>query len=476
MSEDRYKKILISSAAGIFVLMALVVAVFWDFFLGRVNDRFIPRPTSAELSSDYAHSFKSTLPVLYIRCDDFDAITNPPEDIYPRRGESNAAMIVFNDDSNTLFDEPSELYPKIRIKIRGRSSASQQKRPYAIEFQKESGEPIDMPFLSFDPESDFVLHAPYIDKSCLRNYIAYTLAGELMDNAPHCELVEVFVTDGKTPIEEANYLGVYLAVEKIKPNGQIVDITEFNDEPSDDENLEIRGGYIFRRDKFDEGTDDVTVLPVTGRLVEYQVKFPVPADLSEDNKYKIFRELVFLEDIVYKHDYELMKKYIDIDSFIYAIMINEFSLNTEAFEGSAYFYRPVDGKLTAGPVWDFDMAFGNSVYLPATGGLGFQEKRLELGYMENEEFIRDFASKWRELREPGMTFSDEHLIYVFDSAVADIGEGFERNSSRYPELFDGTSKILGNYMFFTSYQEELDFLRAYLLERAAWMDEYFSQY
>ncbi len=462
--------VLLASAAA----LAVVLALFGDFRLDFKNDRFHPRPSAAQLSSAYARDFSSTLPVVYIQTDEKAVLTQPDETVYPRRGEATCELMVFDDGENALTDEPSQTYTNVRVKIRGRSSSTYEKRPYAVEFRDESGNPIERDFLGFDAESDFVLHAPYIDKSGLRNYLAYTLAGELMGNAPACRLVEVFITDGDAPLEEADYAGIYLAVEKIKADSNTVGVTHFERKDTLEKQIADGGGYIIRRDKYDEGTDDVTILPATFQRYEYQVVFPKPLDLSEGEMMMIHHETMFFEDLVYYDTFAEMEKYIDIDSFVSAIMINEFTRNTEAFEGSAYFYRDVGGKFTAGPVWDFDLSLSNAALFFSPEGTTYTEKRLEACYMEHPEFMALFVEKWFAQRAPGGTFSDEHLLAVFDGAVAQMGAALERNARRYPALFDGTTDVPGNIAHYASYEEELAHLREFMIERAAWMDAYFG--
>ena len=41
-------------------------------------------------------------------------------------------------------------------------------------------------------------------------------------------------------------------------------------------------------------------------------------------------------------------------------LINEWCSNMDASLTSTYFYKPVGEPLYAGPVWDFDIAFGNN--------------------------------------------------------------------------------------------------------------------
>jgi len=54
------------------------------------------------------------------------------------------------------------------------------------------------------------------------------------------------------------------------------------------------------------------------------------------------------------------RKYIDIDSWIDHHILNVVLFNVDALHLSAYFYKPRNGRLTMGPLWDMDRAMGST--------------------------------------------------------------------------------------------------------------------
>ena len=42
-----------------------------------------------------------------------------------------------------------------------------------------------------DPHHEWVLHGPFLDKTLIRNYMWYNIAGEIMDYAPNVRFCEV---------------------------------------------------------------------------------------------------------------------------------------------------------------------------------------------------------------------------------------------------------------------------------------------
>src|SRR5262249_15860106 len=53
-------------------------------------------------------------------------------------------------------------------------------------------------------------------------------------------------------------------------------------------------------------------------------------------------------------------KYIDVDAAIDHHILNVLAFNVDALRLSGYFYKPRQGKLTFGPLWDFDRALGST--------------------------------------------------------------------------------------------------------------------
>ena len=95
---------------------------------------------------------------------------------------------------NHLDDTP-DLESGMTIHIRGNSSRSFDKSGYAIEFRDEDDERRDRSVMGMDPHSEWSLHGPYLDKTLMRNYMWYNIAGEFMDYAPNVRFCEVFVND-----------------------------------------------------------------------------------------------------------------------------------------------------------------------------------------------------------------------------------------------------------------------------------------
>ena len=82
-----------------------------------------------------------------------------------------------------------------------------EKAPYRLNFVDENGEDRDLEVMGMSAHSDWVLYGPYMNKSLVRNYLWYNIAGEIMEWAPNVRYCEL-ILDGE-------YRGLYLMVETI---------------------------------------------------------------------------------------------------------------------------------------------------------------------------------------------------------------------------------------------------------------------
>ena len=128
-----------------------------------------------------------------------------------------------------------------KIKLRGASSRSFQKKQYGIKLLDDEGKELEAPLLGMDADEDWVLSNSILDASQIRNYIAYNLAGQLMPFTPECRFVEMFIKDG----DSYNYRGLYLLTEPVKQGKGHVDIQDYN--PRDK-----RPAVILVRDRADD--------------------------------------------------------------------------------------------------------------------------------------------------------------------------------------------------------------------------------
>ena len=104
----------------------------------------------------------------------------------------DVSVVDHRDANNHPGDEPT-LQSTAQIRIRGNTSRLHDKKGYLLRTTKDDGlAKRDVEMLGMDAHDEWALHGPYLDKSMIRNYMWYNIAGEIMDyshNARFCEVI-----------------------------------------------------------------------------------------------------------------------------------------------------------------------------------------------------------------------------------------------------------------------------------------------
>jgi hypothetical protein len=390
--------------------------------------------------------------------------------------------IIFNGlgKRNNIGDPANEYNNKIGIELRGQSSQGLfPMKSYDIELRDPAGKELNLPLLGMPPESDWVLYAPYTDKTLMRNFLAYTLAREMGQWAPRCRYVELIVDN--------DYKGIYLLVEKIKRNSARVNISKLL--PTDNSGDELTGGYIFSLDKQPNGW--FSSFPVPGGLNyntrQFSYVYPKLADITSAQKAYIKSAVDEFERVLAGPDFQDpgkgTRKYADLNSFIDYFIVNEVSRNVDGYRLSTYLHKgknSIDGRIKAGPVWDYDLAFRNANYCngsdiygwaykfnyvcPGDGAglIPFWWERL----MQDTAFVGSLRCRWKNLRKT--TLSDSHVHQIIDSVANLTIEARERHFKRWD--------IMGKYVWPNpnpippNYAEEINTLKNWTVQRNFWID------
>jgi hypothetical protein len=386
---------------------------------------------------------------------------------------------------NDLIDPPNNYHGKISIELRGSSSLQFPKKQYAFETQDTSGNNRNISLLGLPEENDWVLYAPYSDKSLMRNVLVFWLANEMGGYAPRTRFVELVLND--------SYMGVYVLMEKIKRDRNRVNITEMDtlDIAGDD----VTGGYILKVDKtageeVSGWTSDFAPYPGDRIKTFYQYHYPRPRDITNEQEEYIKNYITGFEQLMaspgYQHPDTGYAKYLHVESFIDHIIINEVSKNVDAYRLSAFMYKDRDSqdtKLTMGPVWDFNLAFGNANYYTAESTYGIiLEYFLNSEEFHNQDsfhvpfwwgklwddpqFRNRLYHRWWTLRQDVLDV--ERMLAYINSTVAFLNEAQQRNFQKW-EIF-GTY-VWPNAFIGVDYQEEIDYLKTWIQDRIQWIDD-----
>ena len=396
--------------------------------------------------------------------------------------------IIYNgpDTMNHVDDPFNEYNGRITIETRGQSSQDFQKKSYRFETQDSAGLNLNVSLLGMPPENDWILYAPYSDKSMLRNAITFEMGSKLENYCSRTAFCELFLN--------GEYRGVYILMEKIKRDDGRVNIDPLW--PVDDAGDQLTGGYIFKVDKIDadyvEGISGFTSTPVpsypNAKDIIYQYFDPRPDELIPVQRSYLKEQILEAEASLISGSFDDPEigynRYLNTSSFVDFMLLNEVSKEVDKYRYSSYFYKKKEskgGEIYAGPPWDFNLGYGNVDYWNEglltnnwlfddvhanEWSIVFWWKRL----ME-DPFFKDLATtRWEYLRST--EWSDAKIQFMIDSITGLIDEAQERNYAQWP--------ILGTYVWpnydweNNTYQDEVDYFSNWIFNRLHWMDNNFG--
>ncbi len=438
------------------------------------------------------------LMAIYACSSDDNSVVIEPDQLDPPETSVENPLPLFsvNTNGSAIVDEPKiaadftitesdeTLYSgNMGIEIRGSSSQLFPKKSFGFETWDAEGNDIDASLLEMPEEEDWILHGPYSDKTLVRNVLIYDLARDMNHYASRTKFVELNIDE--------QYNGVYVFMEKLKRDSGRININKLKDDENEGEDL--TGGYIIKIDKNDqEGFTDQNSfnsrygasIDQTGNPIRFLYDYPDADDITEQQKTYISTYITDFEVALASDNFDDLEtgyaSFIDVDSFIDFFILNEISNNVDGYRISTYMHKDKNEKLKMGPIWDFNLAFGNADY--CSGGATnvwaykFNERCPEDFYsvpfwwgrlLEDPAFVDRLKSRWTSLRTG--VLSDASMLTKVDSYTTTLND-----AEASPSNFDKWP-IFGNYVWPNAfigqnYLEEITYLKDWITSRTTWLD------
>ncbi len=376
----------------------------------------------------------------------------------------------------TFRSTPGQITP-LTTTVRGSSSAEFPKKGYNIKLTDANGDKKAQPILDLPSHEKWALVAPWsFDQGYINNAFIYGLSNRMGRWAPRTRFAEVFFNTGGNSIDSSDYAGIYVITDRVEVGSARVDLTTLG--KSDVSPATVTGGYILKIDDADpdefswktrRGTPQNDHSSIV--LVSPKADDIVPAQRDYIVDYVQQMEDALATDLAGGFAQRSYLDFIDRGSWVDHHILNTFAANPDAFERSAYFTKDRDGKMKAGPVWDFDRAMGShwderSYRHDVWSGIGAVDvwKSGWWGMIaQDPEFIQDWVDRWQALRRG--TLSNASLLALVDTQTGEIGlDAALRDSTKWPD----------NASFRGSYAGQIDYLKYWVTRRAEWIDSQFS--
>lgn len=399
--EDYYSRSVVSSKA-------YLAGKRYNATIDNISEQFMPR--------------------IYINTEDGVSITS--KDYYV------SATITVIDEEESLSLSTTD----VSIKGRGNSTWLKPKKPYRLKFDSKKS------LGGFPSDKSWVLLANYMDKSAFRTSLAFALS-ELTNLAytPRWKFYDLYLND--------EFQGSYLLSEHKKISEDRVNV-------GDD-------GFLLEVDQLSRIEDGDVYFYTNKILLNIKDSDDVEYDSEEYNWIKDY--MTEAETVLYGDDFKDPEigyaKYFNVESFADWYLVNEIAKNNDAiFFSSCMMGVTRDGTISMGPVWDFDLGFGNCNYNNnwETTGFWIKDATWISRLFEDPAFVEIVKERYAVIKnniESIYNLIDTYEIYLTDSQYA--------NNSVWGTL---GVYVWPNYVWFDTYEEEVAYLKQWLIARLEWLD------
>lgn len=366
------------------------------------------------------------------------------------------------------------------VRLRGNTTQSMPKKPYAIKLE-DKVEVLGMP-----KHKRWVLLANWLDRTMLRNDLAFYLAHQTDTWAPHGEPVEL-VLNG---VHVGNYyLGEQIKIDKNRVNIADVGYDKLSEQTEAAAGAEL--GYLL---ECDQSADDTEIYFKVSSPVTFYVYVKDPSDdpyLGDNTKTSKHIGITYIKNYFNSVGTALSNKnwtktaeLLDYKSFADHWIMTELTENQESkHPKSFYMHKNAGGKLCAGPAWDYDWGtfidmsyIGNGRYGETSSTAGKIQNKFTMRYtMWYQYLFNDPAFKtvvkerWAVL-QPKMNTALSYL----DERAAEVKASDAYNHAMWP--IEGM--IVGSWYSYgfpnhdekLSYDAAISSMRAALSARLTWLD------
>ncbi|AZQ62476.1 hypothetical protein EI427_09560 [Flammeovirga pectinis] len=328
-------------------------------------------------------------------------------------------------------------------KIRGRGNSTwyfHDKKPYQLKLDDKTS------ILDLPKDKKWIFLAEHSDKTLIRNKLAFEMGRiSSLDYTPAGEYAEVFVNN--------NYVGTYNICQKVEESSNRVDLKDT--------------GFLMEIDQLDRIDDDDTYFSTD----KFYINIKEPDLTFNSNEYHLVKDHINdFETTLFSDDFLSpatgYKSFVDINSFVDWYLINEILRNPDAKSWSSIFLNYIPGeKIKMGPLWDFDLSLGNANYDGHDNSKGF--------WVKDNPWIK------RMFEDPSFVVLVRERLQYYKSNQSDLIAFIDTNADYLKwaqKENNNTWDVIGKWIWpnakvFSTYEEEVSYLKTYFNERMTWLED-----
>lgn len=406
--------------------------------------------------------------------------------------EETGTLVMLNIDGSLEYDGLLD-----QVKLRGNSSAAYPKKPYQIKLDKATD------LSGMGEAKTWVLLANYMDNSLLRNTVSLVLGRAAgMAYTSRSQTVDLYIN--------SDYLGAYDLCEKVEIGENRIGIADLkeateavNDKPLSEypvygpteyasgkskgykipnDPADITGGYLIELEKPYRYLKEASGF-MTRRGLPVVIKEPTEVSKAQaayiSGLIQSFENAIFSEDGIDRASGKRYTDIIDLESLADKYIVDEISKNLDANRTSFYLYKPADSQsslIYAGPVWDYDLAFGNFPKLTSSMGFAANKDRAMTYYWfpqlyAKTDFYQAVVAAYQAKFIPalkvllGLEEDPTGELLSIDDYAAEISACADMNFSRW-QVFNAANHQVKTG---ADYAQNIDYLKNYLSGRMAFL-------
>jgi len=338
-----------------------------------------------------------------------------------------------------------EDFSNSRMEIRGRGNSTwgHPKKPYQMKLRDKSA------FLGMPENKKWLFLAEYSDKTMIRNTMSFEMGYiSNLDWTPESTFAEVYLNN--------EYNGTYNITQKVEEGEDRVDLGGT--------------GYLLEIDQLHRLDPDDVYFYTDKFLIN--IKEPELANNSSEFNYakdllNEFEEVLFSDQ--FKDPVSGYQKYIDLDSFIDWYLISEITKNVDSKNFSSIFLNVIPGeKIKMGPLWDFDLSFGNVDYADSryTDGFWVKEHDWYSRLFEDPAFVERIKTRFAYFRS-----KQDFILAKMEAHAEKLKWAQQENDSKW--------KTIGVYVWpnpvvLDTYDAEVKHLKSWYVDRMDWLDNAYN--
>jgi spore coat protein CotH len=414
----------------------------------------------------YAQDFtQSNLPIVIITTDNNAEIPDDPK--------IPASMkVIYHTDGSTNFvsDQNTASFlnysGRIKIELRGSTSQDLPKKQYSwTTYEDNDTTKKKVSIMSMPKQNDWILNGLAFDPSLIRDYLSYNLSRQIGYYTTRTQYCEVIIN--------GDYRGLYILQEKLKQDENRINIEEIDGDAAS--GMPLTGGYITKADKTTGGDPVAWSMDSYAGWTDFIHELPKPEDVTTAQNDYIHGQFDDLAATSHDHNNNFGTGYpsvIDIPTFVDFMVMSELSGNADTYQISTFFHKDLGGKLRAGPIWDYNLTYGNDLFMYGLDRSHYNVWQFNNNDNEGPKFWKDlyntplfkcyFSRRWHEVTEEGQPLSNAEITAFIDETTALIADAAVREQQRWGTVPNFAAEVQG--------------MKNWISQRIAWINNHIGSY